>query len=1213
MKAKYYLILLLISGFSAFLLTTETSNFNDEDRNVKTVQRVFLNKIRAVNEMHSSVDLKAYQSFAELTAIQQEKGVSSFMFIYDSLSFWTDNSIPIHRISVDTLKNNSVIQILDNTFYCLSEKKDSIFFLSLIHLSYSYPHENRFLQSGTFPEFKLPGGVSIEIFPGNHEKAIFNHKGDPVFYLNFTNAQSERKAIYNILGTLLLFFSFLFILGYVRMILRNQPEKKKSGSLLLAMIGLIVMRLVLLFSGILSNRFELFDPFIYATKLAPSYGDLMINTLLFVFLCYLVNRFATLPTKFFQYAYNRNAWVGLLNLLFVICFIYVNYANSSLISHSSLSIVVHNISQLRIPVIFAYLVFALNYLALLLIAFWITKTLRSVKLYHSLINLGAMLGVLWLASYYVKSPIDIYSLVFSFCIYAMSSYIQERLTRNAILSTLVVFLLLFSVYILLFAVNLTERKDFQKNKSLAISLATEHDPVAEFLFEDLSADLEADLGLKAHMQPDTFNIINLYDYLVKNYFSGYWKKYNVKITVCRPQDSVLVNGNNMYWYPCYDFFEELIDFNGLEIPATRFYYIEKLSGLINYLGWIEYKDVGLVPLSLFIELDSKLTTKTLGYPELLLDERLQRQNEDVEHSYAKYYQGNLISESGSYEYSLISNVFEEAGEKQFSRVYHNNYLHLVYRANDQNLVIISEPEVKFLDYLVLFSYVFVFYYLISLITVFAFYSQYRQINFRDSLRNRIQFSVILILIASLLMIAGSTTWFNIRKYNQNQHRILEEKINSVKVELEHKLAYEEQLTSEWSASKYDNLNQLLVKFAAVFYSDINLYSPSGNLLATSREEVFQIGLKSEKMDPEAFYKLNSEKLARFVHRESINNLSYLSAYIPFMNSNGKLLAYLNLPYFTKQKELQEDITTLTVAIINIYVLLILVTIIIAVVISDQITKPLEMIQDRFRALKLGGQHEPIRYSRNDEIGRLVNEYNHMVLELEKNVELLARSERESAWREMAKQVAHEIKNPLTPMRLSVQQLKRSWDDQKEDFGTYLNRVSETLIEQIDNLSTIASEFSNFAKMPVANIRKVHLNEVLKAAIELFKANDKISIKYSESDPDVYVMADSDQLGRVFINIIKNAIQAIPDGRKGIIEIELLRVKDKIQLKIRDNGKGIQQEIMDKLFIPNFTTKTGGMGLGLAIVKNILESVDGSINFSTELNKGTIFTVELPGA
>jgi nitrogen fixation/metabolism regulation signal transduction histidine kinase len=365
------------------------------------------------------------------------------------------------------------------------------------------------------------------------------------------------------------------------------------------------------------------------------------------------------------------------------------------------------------------------------------------------------------------------------------------------------------------------------------------------------------------------------------------------------------------------------------------------------------------------------------------------------------------------------------------------------------------------------------------------------------------------------------------------------------------------------------------------------------------------------MNPVAFRKMDGEKQAEFVNHEKIGDLSYLSAYVPYLNAENKLLAYLNLPYFSRQDVLSKDISTLTVAIINVYVLLILMTVAIAVFISDQITRPLRLIRQKFSEIKLGKQYEPISYRGKDEIGSLVAEYNRMVGELERSVEMLAKSERESAWREMAKQIAHEIKNPLTPMKLSVQQLQRAWEDHSGDFDRHLERVTNTLIEQIDNLSSIASEFSNFAKMPRAVNERINLSERIRNTLDLFPSTDNITYSFTCDDESICIMADKEQISRVFINLIKNAVQSIPENKPGKIKLKLEAVNRKAVFTITDNGKGIPDDLLDKMFTPNFTTKSSGMGMGLAIVKNIIETCDGSITFQTDIKRGTTFRIEIP--
>jgi len=265
-------------------------------------------------------------------------------------------------------------------------------------------------------------------------------------------------------------------------------------------------------------------------------------------------------------------------------------------------------------------------------------------------------------------------------------------------------------------------------------------------------------------------------------------------------------------------------------------------------------------------------------------------------------------------------------------------------------------------------------------------------------------------------------------------------------------------------------------------------------------------------------------------------------------------------------------------------------------------------------MRLGRRNEKIDYGLNDEIGQLVAQYNLTVDELEQSARLLAKSERESAWKSMARQVAHEINNPLTPMKLSIQQLQRTHKMNDERFNDYFDKSTIMLIEQIDNLSRIAGTFSNFARMPEANFERVDIAARLYSVVQLFvNNNEQIKIEYLGEERGVFVYADPEQLVQVFNNLLKNAIQAIPEDRAGEITVNLQANSSQIIIDIKDNGIGIDDELRNKLFVPNFTTKNTGMGLGLAISKNIIELSGGTISFTSNLDQGTIFQITLPTA
>jgi len=338
---------------------------------------------------------------------------------------------------------------------------------------------------------------------------------------------------------------------------------------------------------------------------------------------------------------------------------------------------------------------------------------------------------------------------------------------------------------------------------------------------------------------------------------------------------------------------------------------------------------------------------------------------------------------------------------------------------------------------------------------------------------------------------------------------------------------------------------------------------------------------------------------------------YALAYWYFHDSKGKPMLIANVVYEKSYDRISELKITLK-EISTGYILLFLVAAAMAFLLSRNITRSLDIITKRIRKTKLGQYNEPIEWQNSDEIGELVNEYNRMLKQLEISALKLTQSERESAWREMAQQVAHEIKNPLTPMKLRVQQLERTWKEKPEEFNGRLNAFSESMIEQIDALARIANEFSHFAKMPKPNLALENLDTTLHSVIELFDNVQQVKITYrAQLLHPALVLVDKDQLIRVLNNLLNNAIQAIPTGRDGEIDVCLRVSEHHVIVRIQDNGVGITQENKQRIFVPNFTTKSNGTGLGLAMVKTIVEQNQGSVFFRSKEEKGASFFISLP--
>jgi nitrogen fixation/metabolism regulation signal transduction histidine kinase len=332
--------------------------------------------------------------------------------------------------------------------------------------------------------------------------------------------------------------------------------------------------------------------------------------------------------------------------------------------------------------------------------------------------------------------------------------------------------------------------------------------------------------------------------------------------------------------------------------------------------------------------------------------------------------------------------------------------------------------------------------------------------------------------------------------------------------------------------------------------------------------------------------------------------------MPIYNGKNEALGYLNIQHFNKQRDFERQIQSFLVSIMNIFILLLTGAIIISLLVSNRLVQPLKQLQLKVKAINFGKRNQHIVYASRDEISTVVDAYNNKLDELEEAIKQLKSNERESAWREMAKQVAHEIKNPLTPIKLSVQQLLRVYDANDPESKLKIEVVVKAIIEQIDNLVKIANDFSLFAQLPVPIKKETDLILLIKNILPMFLSYNNIKITVESSLEKCFVNIDKDQWLQVFNNLIKNAAQACSDMKKPIIQIYVRTDKQMVIIEIKDNGCGIPPDQIEKIFTPHFTTKSTGSGIGLSLTKQIIENHDGQISFISTVNKGTTFTIRL---
>ncbi len=1139
-------------------------------------------------------------------------GLECFVFEHDSLVFWTGNSLPVNNLR---RKGERDLVFLGNNWSVKKERLvGSMRIVGLIRIKDEFPYENRFLRNGFQEDFHLPDGTEILPEPGSEGFPVRDSWNKVLFALDFSKV-ARYSSFQSRLSLVLYYLGIVLFLLFVRHMVRSisHPTRKNIG-ILPAALALILLNAALLKMPVPRQMadLEIFNPQLFAvSNLFACLADLFNTSLFIFFLAYIFYREFRLRDKYkgrifqvFQIVYFL-AMVGYLQVIMLLF--------RSLVVHSSISFETYRVLDISVFTFIGLFILALHFAAFTMLIdkfFGLLKPVHTGRKLPVYVVVFALLS--WLTGYLLPGGPDLIMVVMIVVIAGVVALIRATGKAEFRYSTFVLLIFLYSIVSVYQVSKYSEQKRHNQKMVLAVDLAAEHDPVAELLLKNLELELATDQELAYLIHEGYTDHMVIDDYLRGNYFSGYWEKYDLHFTLCSPVDSLYIEPFDNEWYPCYEFFDSLYSDSRILIPGSRFYFVDNLGGRISYFaGFTYYTSDSTSEASLFIELDSRLVGEELGYPELLLRDRPRKSAFYREFTSAKYSNGQLITETGDYSYALKPDPYSR-GEEEFEYTSFDGYEHLAYNIDANNTIVVSNRKVSLLSTAITFTYIFVFFYLILTLGLLVINMPFLKRSLQPSIKNRIQYTMIGVLLLSLLLIGCGTILFSIRQYRARHYDSLAEKIQSVYIELMHKLEFESELSGDWQAGGYYSLDELLQKFSNVFFTDINLYDPSGALLATSRAEIFNNKLLGPQIHPAAYRELAIRNAAEYVHEESIGSLRYLSAYVPFRNNENRLLAYLNLPYFTRQRVLTLEITNLVVAVVNFYVVLITISILIAVFISTRITQPLKMLQSKFGKITFGPSNEKIQYEGQDEIGVLVREYNHMVDELAVSADKLARSEREFAWREMAKQIAHEIKNPLTPMKLSVQHLQRSLEKDPEKQKENIHSITKTLIEQIDQLSSIATEFSNFAKMPRANNEKVDLREKIRQISELFLNSEQIRIdtRFELSSPAV-VFADPEQVTRVFINLVKNAIQAIPEEREGQIGIRLKTDEQTARVDVIDNGRGIPDELSDKLFQPNFTTKSSGMGMGLAIVKSIVENAGGSIRYETELGKGTTFVVELP--
>ncbi|MGZ3753688.1 MAG: ATP-binding protein [Mucilaginibacter sp.] len=1145
------------------------------------------------------------------------------------LAFWSGTKVIPDN--ADRIKDGVSFVKQPNGFYeVIKKSKGDFSALFFIPVKINYVFQNQYLQNTFAKDLIKEHNIEIAALSDKQVYPIRNITDVYLFSVKLIPGAISQRLFYFELTCWLLTFITLCILiqNICTYLVRNGYVK----SALFFLAGfIIVLRFINLHYNLpdLTYKLDIFNPQLYASSnLFPTLGDFCINILLVcwfsIFLFQQRNRLLkTTPQK--STGILIVAACILIPLAVLTSLLIIFYG---LVVNSQISFNVNDVVNLSGSSALGILMLCFSFLTLFLFnetALSILKKVSVPILYQLIAFLSGILIAVLIVSYYWE-----FTLVYFLwaIVVVIRGYSYRYNNRKFTTGQSALIILLFAFISAVMLNHFESIKERNVRIALIQQLEVPDDVTADYLFKKTENQIINDPVIKQSFNDSLHNDAYLKNRLEKVYFDGYLSKYDFKVHEFTA-DGLPISEDKSY---ALTDFRDMVLYSSFKV--SDYFYRENASfGSQNYFAILPVKEKGKNLGVIVVQLKSKTLQIADSFPALLVDENTVPKNEFKNYSYAFYSDDKLVRQHGDYVYNLTNTDFKGKTKTYTSKTTQIEglkwyrpftvYSHLIYKPSEHNVIIVSREENAVFYDVTSITFFFVVLLLFSLLVILTRWLWIRikilnvtdnrikwsfKINFdRVLYKTRIQFSMVFTVFITLILV-GIISYFSITTQYQNQQdSMIGDKITRITGALEGTpITNYLQNSNEENQLNFDRL-------ADSYATDLILFDRNGSLLISTQPKIYDNGLMVRRMNARAFIKLSKLQNSAFVNDETLGNLNYRSAYTPVRDNKGDVVAYLQLPYFSNEADYWDRIGSLLNIMINIYAIIFIAIGLFAVIIARQITAPLNFIQSSLSRIIYGKKNEPIFWERDDEIGAMVKEYNNMIAALEASAQKLAQSERESAWREMAKQVAHEIKNPLTPLKLGLQLLEKSWRDKDPKFDQKFERFSKSFVEQIESLSSIASEFSAFAKMPDTRIVRLNLFDMLSQAVTIFKQMDNVVIDYHPAETPFYINADRDQLLRCFNNLLKNAIEATPINRQGIITINY-HISDKsILLSIKDNGKGIPENMREKIFEPNFTTKSSGTGLGLAFVKNSIENAGGKVWFETKLDVGTTFFFSLPAA
>lgn len=1228
-----WLLLAIIFWGLSFARYYHASRSVTPERMVATIENDLHNKEQSAEILLEDTSLikRIFSDSLNTKDVEQLTSLSYGIYAYkgDTIIFWNNNKI-LADCPPNVPKGKSSLYQTDRGKFvraCHSFKFiDSTQSLVVLYpIATTYPFENNYLWSSFEAAEYIPvnSRLSSRNLKGSYPITTANE--EVVGYIKFkANDLPVWQPDNVMLGLVIL--AILFSIFWFQLITIYYTRKRSFWT------GFFILTTVLLVLRVLSYRFglpfnlkslEIFSPQLYATSvLLPSLGELLINALLFLWLAVFIIRNASYD--FLQELKMSPVIKFILALCFsvvliVYCFAYINII-SSLVADSKISFDVSHFYTVS-----TYTIIGLFIITIITAASFIVVYLFSVQLkilvankwlkYLLIIATGA--GMILLSDTATDTYVS-FILMAWLVLFIILLDVKSLALDGDLFAPQMIF---WSAFIFAFCTAVLQYFNFIKERDARMRFAEQvveqRDNITEYTLKGITENVKSDPILLDYLRrPSRTKRSALDERFDAIYLSGHLNKYESRLLIFDERGRSLYNNDTLSYRTL-----KLLQDNSIPTFTRGLYYRKNaLDGryyLVNIPIRVGDSTNGRLLGSVYIDMAVKQSTGKTVYPELLQPGSVIGSRNEEGYSWGVYVNNKLITQTSDYNFPVYLSQ-DIDGEYKFTEYQSSSELH--FKVDDEKSVIVIRYHRQWLEAITLFSYLFGIQMLSTLITIlYRIYLLYfirinrkeKLINF--TLKRRIHISFLGIVFVSFIIIGIITIMFFTLQYEQNSRK--KQQLVMQLVERATLQYMRDNDITDDIATYNKEVSKPKFKYFITALSnsqkiDINLYHASGVLDVTSQESIYDRSLFARIIPPEAYFLLHKRGRQFLIQEEKIGRLSYVSCYKPIRNRNGVNLGYINVPFFSSEKELNYQISSIVVGLINLYAFVFLLSGILTVFITRWITRSFSVVIKSFSHFSLK-KNEPVDWPYDDEIGLLVREYNKMVKKAEENARMLAQTEREGAWREMAQQVAHEIKNPLTPMKLNIQYLQQALNNNYDNVHELAKKVSESLIEQIENLSYIASEFSNFAKIPEARPETFDLNSLLEKTVDLYRNQSEIDVKYVGYKENLKVYTDKSQLLRVCNNLLENAVQAIPEDREGEVVVTVTKEGDEALVAFTDNGKGIEVDALDKIFQPYFTTKSSGTGLGLAMTKKIIEFWKGTIRFETTPGRGTTFYITIP--